>query len=354
MNRPNYFFLEKILKDNRQRNPMLLLLAFTVFFHAIVTYVLYKNELPMRYIPYGEFKLLGTMITVGVILGPCGLLIWRLLRDMTLQLRGGNPPTLKERVVDLPELIEYNIFLSIIYLIVLIAYVNLKPAIPLLNPTNHDASLEIFERALFAGILPTEWIVKRCSSGALAFWESIYGLLSVFMFVSVTIALYYEGFRGGVRLTLAFSIGLFIDVFFTLWYPTVGPLFVHPNWFDGLRGLPSGELSSFLMLTVEQYRQAPGTVYACGGISAMPSYHLYGWICAMVYWRHLSKKVFLFALLLTLLNWASTFILGWHYLLDGLAGIVLALLVSWIMSLTIPRRGIGVRRDWGQGIWVKP
>jgi membrane-associated phospholipid phosphatase len=317
--------------------PLLLLLGFGIFFHIAVAVVIGSAGLPMCYVPHGELQLVGVLALVCVILGPGGLLLLRLVGDMVVQLRGSKPPALKERIADFFIFVRDSTVLAAVYLIVLIAYVNLKPAIPLLNGISYDGPLESFERALFAGILPTEWLVARSSPTALAFWDIVYGWLSLFMFISITIALYYEGFRGGVRLTLAYSIGLFIDVFFTLWFPTSGPIFVHPQWFEGLRNLPSGELAAFLKLTVEQYRHTPGTVYACAGISAMPSYHVYGWVCAFVYWHHLPRKVFLVGLVLTVLTWVSTIVLGWHYFLDGLAGIVLALLVSWIMTRVIPR-----------------
>ncbi len=317
--------------------PLLPLLGFVLFFHLAVAVVLGRAGLPMCYLPHGELRLAGVLVLVCVILGPAGLLSLRIVQDMLLQLRGGKPPAFRERIADLPGLVRDTAVLAAVYLVVLIAYVNLKPAIGLLSDVSYDAPLESFERGLFGGVLPTEWLVARSSPAALAFWDVVYGWLSLFMFVSVTVALYFEGFRGGARLALAYSIGLFLDVFFTLWFPTAGPLFVHPQWFEGLRGLPSGELAAFLEQTVQQYRQTPGTVYACAGISAMPSYHVYGWVCGFIYWRHLPRKVFLVGIVLTALNWASTVVLGWHYFLDGLAGIVLALLVTWAVTRVIPQ-----------------
>ena len=316
--------------------PLIPLLGFVLFFHVAVAAVLGSAGLPICYLPRGELRLAGVLVLVCVILGPSGLLFMRLGRDMVAQLRRRKPPALKDRMAGLPGLVRDTSILAAIYLIALIAYVNLKPAIPLLNTASYDGPLESFERALFAGVLPTEWLAARSSFAAFAFWDIVYSWLSLFMFVSVTVALYFEGIRGGARLALAYSIGLFLDVFFTLWFPTSGPLFVHPEWFGPLADLPSGELAAFLRLTVEQYRQSPGTVYACAGISAMPSYHVYGWVCGFLYWRRLPRKVFMVGLVLTALNWASTVVLGWHYALDGLAGIVMALLVSWAVARVIP------------------
>ncbi|RKX59113.1 MAG: hypothetical protein DRP37_07025 [Thermodesulfobacteriota bacterium] len=326
--------------------PLAPLVAFMVIFYALVRSLLFLAGLPFCWIPYGELQIAGTILVVCVILGPLGLLGLRIVRDMTLQICGGIPPALKHRVADLPSLMRDTFMLAFIYLLVLIPYVNLKPAIPLLNPIEYDTLFESFESALFGGVLPTQWLMAHSSTWMLACWDGIYNLLSLFMFVSLTIALYFDGIRGGARLVLAYSIGLFLDVFFTLLFPTFGPLFVHPEWFGDLANLPSGELSQFLALTVHQYAQAPGHVYACAGISAMPSYHVYGWICGFLYWRHLPRKIFLAGLVLTMLNWLSTIVLGWHYALDGLAGILLALAVSWLVARIIPQQHETITEQW--------
>jgi hypothetical protein len=154
--------------------------------------------------------------------------------------------------------------------------------------------------------LPSEWFALHSSSAAFALWDGVYNLFSLFMFVSVTIALRTEGMVGGARLVLSYCVGLFLGVFLTLLMPTQGPVFVHPGWFAGTEGLPSGTLAKFLEQTVLDYARSPGEVYACAGIAAMPSYHVYGWVCGFLYWRRLPRGVFLFGLGLTMLNWVST------------------------------------------------
>jgi len=59
----------------------------------------------------------------------------------------------------------------------------------------------------------------------------------------------------------------------------------------------------------------------------MPSYHVYACMCGLLYWRYLPAGFQWFGTGLVLLIWVSTFILGWYYVLDGAAGVVLAVLV---------------------------
>ena len=223
--------------------------------------------------------------------------------------------------------------LAFVYLIVLIAYVNLKPAIPLLNPHAYDMVLEYWERSLFGGVLPTEYFISNSSFFAVAFWNIIYGLFTPFMFVSVAIALQHDGLSGGSLLTLAYTIGLFISLLFTLLFPTFGPIFTHSGWFEAFSSLPSNQLAVFLNRTVREYAQRPGTVYACAGISAMPSYHIFACICGLMYWRYLPTAFQVLGVGIVLLVWISTFILGWHYVLDGVAGIVLGVIVMRALKL---------------------
>ena len=312
------------------------LLVWVGCFHLVVAAILLVSGLPLCYWPYGETTLLATLLVTCVMVGAAAILVPQIARDMWRQSHGLMPAPLHHRIAHLARLVVCGWALAVVYAAVLIAYVNLKPAIPLLNPATYDAAMESTERALFGGVFPTEWLVTRSSPATLAAWDVIYGLFALVLFVSMMIALNYDGLRGGARLVLALAIGLFLDMLTTLAFPTRGPLFVHPEWFAALKDLPSGELSAFLSTTIERYAAKPGTVYACAGISAMPSYHVYGWTCALLCWRHLPRPLVIGVWGLALLNWISTVVLGWHYVLDGAVGIVLALLV-WRMTARLSK-----------------
>ncbi len=304
-------------------------LAFVVLFHLAVAGILARGGLPVCYWPYGQFALLAILLTC-VLGGAASVLGSQIVRDMRDQAHGLKPTPFGERLASLGKLVVGGWVLALIYAAVLLAYVNLKPAIAVLNPVTCDPQLESWERALFGGVLPTEWLVAHSSRAALYVWEFIYGLFWPMLFVSMMIALHHRGLRGGARLVLALSIGLLLDAMMTLAYPTRGPIFVHPEWFAGLEGLPSGEWAAFLTLTVQCYTAEPGTVYAFSGISAMPSYHVFGWICALLCWSRLPRGVVVFGWGLALLNWVSSVVLGWHYALDGVVGIALALCLWWL------------------------
>jgi hypothetical protein len=311
-------------------------LLFVAFFYAAVVTVLAGNGLPFSYFPIGTPRAAGILLLLGSAVGPAVFLCARLVGDMSLVLRGGRPPFIGRRFARALDLSRLAVPFALIYLLANTAYSNLKPAVSLINHRQYDAWLESMERALFGGVLPTQWLLERSSAAALYFWDGVYGSVTLFMFVSVTIALHYEGIVGGSRLLLAYCIGLFVDVFFTLWIPSLGPIFVHPDWFEAMSGSNSDTVRRYLLFTVRQYADSPGTTYAYAGISAMPSYHVYAWACGLYYWRRLPGWLLAAGILLNLLNWISTVVLGWHYALDGLAGILLVVPATWVAARVIP------------------
>ena len=316
--------------------PLVPLLVFAGFFHAVVAAILLSAGLPIGYLPTGQFYI-GGIFSFGIVAGSRYVLGPQLALDMLRQRRGLEVTPFHERVAGAVRLVVPGLVLALIFPIVMLANANLKPALFVLNPSNYDAGLESLERALFGGVLPTEWLVAHSSTTALHVWDFIYGLFGVFLFVSMVIALYHQGMRGGARLVLALSLGLFITLMLSLLYPTRGPIFEHPEWFGRLEGTHTWELAGFLTQTVREYATEPAVRYAHAGISAMPSYHVLSWVCAVFCWRVLPRPFLVFGCVLVMLNWISTVVLGWHYALDGLAGMALAVVVWWLAGLLISR-----------------
>ena len=312
------------------------LIAVTVLIHGITALILLANGLPVGYAPSGLVDMIflfcvGAVITPGYILAP------QIASDMIRQLRGRKPTPIHERLTHFATLMITGLVLALIFAVILLTNSNLKPAIPVLNPQTYDIQLETFERALCGGVLPSQWLITHSSRLGLRFWDFIYDLFGTFLFVSMMIALHREGTRGGARLVLGLAIGLFSSVLIALLYPTLGPLFVHPEWFTALDGTETAQLAAYLTRTAQHYADAPGVRHAVAGIAAMPSYHVVSWTCGLACWRHLPRPLFAFGCLLVLLNWISTVVLGWHYALDGAAGVGLALVACQLARWILPR-----------------
>jgi hypothetical protein len=306
-------------------HPFTLLVLFGLLFHTVVALILGTRGLPVSYFPRGLAALAGILVLSMPVCSSGTILLLQIMKDGAGVFFGVKPPALKNRLREAAYVAGAIALLGFMYCIVLIAYLNLKPAIPMLHAQTYDGVLELLERNIFGGVLPTEVAIKHSSYTAIKCWNVVYGLFTPFMFISVALAIRYRGFSGGALLTLAYAIGLMVSILLTLLFPTLGPLFTHPEWFTRFSALPSNDLAAFLTRTVEEYGNSPGTIYACGGISAMPSYHIFACFCGLVYWRYLPIVYGFLGATAVLLIWVSTFVLGWHYVLDGFAAILLAL-----------------------------
>lgn len=315
--------------------PLVPLAVFTALAFLVTKMILGWGGYRFYWMP-DRFSSLLVMQPLGVVLCSAYVFAPQIGRDLIEQLRGATPTSFQLRVAHLVSIIVSGWILVLIFAAVLLAHSNLKPAILLLNPRDFDGQLEAIERALCGGILPTEWIVSHSSATALRFWEFVYGMFPWFPLVSLMIALHFEGVRGGARLVLAMSIGLFITLAIVALYPTRGPLFVHPEWFDA-KIVPSTVLrAQVLLISLEQYAADPPFRYLFGGIAALPSFHVIAWVCSLWFWKPLPRWLIAIGLALVLLNWISTFALGWHYALDGVLGVPVALIAVAIASKFIP------------------
>ncbi|MBU0717750.1 MAG: phosphatase PAP2 family protein [Planctomycetes bacterium] len=312
------------------------LLLFTFIFHVAVATILLGSGLPVGYFPMGQgyvliMFMLGCIVSSWYIFGP------QVAVDMVRQVRGLQVTPFNERIAHMVKLIAAGWVLVLIFGVVMMTNANLKPAIFALNPVNYDSQLEAVERALFGGVLPTEWFLTHSSTPALHAWDFVYRLFCVFLFASMMIALHLEGMRGGARFILALSAALFITQIASVMYPTWGPIYEHPNWFHVLWDTRTHERAHNLALSVQQYLAEPKVRYAVAGISAMPSYHVAAWSCGLMCWLRLPRLLLAFGCVLVVLNWISTVVLGWHYALDGAAGIVVAVVATALAVWVIPK-----------------
>lgn len=140
--------------------------------------------------------------------------------------------------------------------------------------------------------------------------------------------------------TLAFLLS-FIVLFYVgrllgLLNPVMGPAFYRPDLYAYLDGSWTAQIQDLLARLI---RAGPGATWnsgvLMGGISAMPSLHV-GLVTTCAYWLAVADaRLAWFGVPWILLVWMSTVVLGWHYALDGLGGI----LTAWL-CIVLTRRGM--------------
>lgn len=178
-----------------------------------------------------------------------------------------------------------------------------------------------------------------------AAWDRLYhscwGIQLIAAFVLVLIG-------RGPRIVLHFCISLillfYVGRFLGLLNPVMGPAFFRPELFGHLDGSFTGiamqRVAAMLAMDPAQAMESGGALL--GGVSAMPSLHV-AMVSVTAYWLAAAKRSTMFVTVpWVLMVWASTVVLGWHYILDGAGGIALGAACIWATHWGLHAHGIGI------------
>ena len=165
------------------------------------------------------------------------------------------------------------------------------------------------------------------------FWDALYHscwLLEMTMVCFLIIV--SQGSRTvffyGYSMIILYYVGRFVGML----NPVKGPAFYRPEYFDhkdgSLTQMAVEKLTTTLSLPPEQAIEEGGILL--GGISAMPSLHI-GMVILTSYWLYTARKWTLVATIpWVIMVWTSTVVLGWHYVVDGFGGLLLAIFSIWL------------------------
>ncbi len=223
--------------------------------------------------------------------------------------------------------------LSLALVLVNYGYFWLKVSIPLINPRLWDEALGRFDTWLHFGLSPTDLTVKLFAGTPLAVWmDAWYYLWLPGLFY--TVAFWNTGMDARLRrrFVLSFVLLWILGSWTYMSMPALGPVFVTPRTFDGvIREMPNAEgLQELLwgnyqlMLEGRARGVAPQGINPTRGIACLPSLHVavhaffFFWA-----WRRARPLAKYFAIA-TCLTFAGSLLTGWHYAVDGYAGVLLA------------------------------
>jgi hypothetical protein len=190
--------------------------------------------------------------------------------------------------------------------------------------TWHDAALWGLEHELFAVLLASPLNVP-------AFWDTVYFMVWSGLFLGSSL-LFVTGQKSRFFLLVTALVWSYLLTRVTaIYFPTQGPVFFMPEMFN-LSGTVSADTQRALALymagQIPQNGLLPGTM-------AMPSLHVgMPFLMTFLLARGLPHTLWL-TIPWFLLNWASTVFLGWHYAVDGVGGIAIALValgLAWIQQ----------------------
>jgi hypothetical protein len=222
------------------------------------------------------------------------------------------------------------------------AYRNLKSVVPLIRPHElFDRQLTDLDVGLF-GEQPAALLHQLLGTGLAAQFLSA-GYMLLFIFIPVTLAaalVFSTQLEAGLFYATALSLNWVVGAASYYLLPSIGPFHVDPAVFAALPHTGVAELQHWLVSERTSFLADPQAAGAAQGIGAFASLHVSifvtGALTAHLLGLRRSIKVTLWVL--TVITTLSTIYFGWHYILDDLAGAVIA-----VMALAFARALTGFR-----------
>ena len=216
------------------------------------------------------------------------------------------------------------------------AYRNLKSVVPLLRPGElFDRQLAELDRSMFGGHDPAALLHAALGTGvATHVLSSAYVVFIVFLPLTIGVALVFlDDLRAGLFYTTAQSVNWVLGAASYFLLPALGPIYAYPAAFAGL---PVSEVTGLQQMLLDQrvdFLRDPAAATP-QAIAAFASLHISMSLTAAVaahllgLGRRLKIGLWIWFVLTTL----ATVYLGWHYVLDDVGGVVLA-----VMALALAR-----------------
>lgn len=212
----------------------------------------------------------------------------------------------------------------------------LKSSIYVINPKTWDAELYRLDQALHLGISPSLFFVALFDS-PVAYrvidfvYSRLYFYVQLFypiLFLTVGAPRLRRSFA--TSYVLLFIFGLLLYVLLPSW----GPVFTYPEEFQNALQ----NMKATVVVQNHLYQETAGLVknpggeriIQFGGIAAFPSLHIGLLMLFCFYCRPISKIWFHMTVLFLIAMFVGSLVTGYHYLLDGYAGAILAGLVYLI------------------------
>ena len=207
-----------------------------------------------------------------------------------------------------------------------VAFRNLKSYVPFVTDRLHDPTLARIDRLMWLGhdpavamheVLGTTW----------ANWlmAAVYLIWIGLVPASLAIALVWtRRSTAGAWYVTAISVDWLLGA--TLYYavPSVGPTYASPQWFAGLPHTPNTSVRDTLLADRIEVLAGPWETHTVQTIAAFASLHVAVMvtICLIVELLRLPLVVRVAAWTFLALTMLATVYLGWHYVVDVLAGVL--------------------------------
>lgn len=248
---------------------------------------------------------------------------------------------------------------ALLLILVMPVHFLLKSFIHLINRRVWDLQLLEIDRWFLFGRSPSIFFVELFNHALLlSVLDWIYSFLYYFvLFISVGVLLVVPHMRVRLTFVAAYSSMWITGMVLYLALPSWGPVFVWSEIFETcLVHMPrTVSVQSVLFEEISSLVRDPlaPRVVRFGCVAAFPSLHVAVVTLFTLASRHVSRRWFYGNALLTMLMLLGSVITGYHYLIDGLAGIVLTVILwfGWgaLYGLRADEAGLREGRAEGNG-----
>ena len=225
------------------------------------------------------------------------------------------------------------------------AYRNLKSVVPLLRPGDlFDPQLADLDRRLFGGHDPAALLHSLLGTGVQThILSAAYVAFIVFLPLTIGIALVFShDLQSGLLYTTAQSINWVLGAASYFLLPSLGPVYAYPGAFAKL---PASEVTRLQEILLDQRLDflrdaASATPQSVAGFASLHiSMSFTAALAAQLLGAGRSLKIGLWIWFAVTL--ANTIYLGWHYVLDDIAGVVLG---AMALVLAAALTGVDLRK----------
>jgi hypothetical protein len=235
-----------------------------------------------------------------------------------------------------------------------LAYRNIKSVIPLLRPGElFDRQLADFDRAMFGGSDPAALLHSLLGTGVQTHvLSAIYVFFIVLLPLSLALALVFSpNLPGGLFYATALSINWPLGAATYLMLPALGPVYATPAQFAHLPASTVTELQGILLDQRLEFLRDPAVAGTAQAIAAFASLHVSMIFTAAVaaHLLGLHRRLRIGLWMLLAVSAMATVYLGWHYVVDDVAGVVIAL-----AALALARILTGVDLRTAREGWRRP
>ena len=210
-----------------------------------------------------------------------------------------------------------------------LGYRNLKSIVPLVRPGDlFDAQLADADRVLFLGHDPAALLHDLWGIGAATeLFSFVYMLFFLFIPLTLGAALVLlPDLRQGFFFVTAMALNWVLGAGSYFLLPALGPIYVDPGAFAGFPDSAATHLQAALLEQRQAFLRDPeGTAQSIGAFASLHT-SIFFTAALAAHLLGLGRTVKAVAWILFALTVGATIHLGWHYVVDDLAGMAIAVL----------------------------